>query len=40
MKTKSALVADVNELLIAVKDKLESDEGGDAERDYMVERCP
>ena len=40
MKTKSALVADVNELLIAAKDKLETDEGGDAERDYMIERCP
>jgi len=40
MKTKSALVAEVNELLIAVKDKLESDEDGDAERDYMAERCP
>jgi DNA-binding MarR family transcriptional regulator len=40
MKTKSALVADVNELLIAAKDKLETDEDGDAERDYIVERCP
>jgi DNA-binding MarR family transcriptional regulator len=40
VKTKTTLVADVNELLIAVKDKLESDEGGDAERDYMAERCP
>lgn len=40
MKTKSALVAEVNDLLIAVKDKLESDEDGDAERDYMLERCP
>jgi DNA-binding MarR family transcriptional regulator len=40
VKTKSALVTDVNDLLIVVKDKLESGEDGDAERDYLVERCP
>ena len=40
MKTKSALVADINDLLGAVKDKFEDDEDGDAERDYMVQRCP
>ena len=40
MKTKPALIADINDLLGAVKDKFEDDEDGDAERDYMVERCP
>ncbi|BBY25950.1 MarR family winged helix-turn-helix transcriptional regulator [Mycolicibacterium sediminis] len=40
MKTKSALIADINALLGAVKDKFEDDEDGDAERDYMIERCP
>lgn len=40
MKTKSALIADINGLIEAVGDKFEPDEGGDAERDFIVERCP
>jgi DNA-binding MarR family transcriptional regulator len=40
MKTKSALIADINELIGAVGDKFDGDEDGDAERDYMAERCP
>jgi DNA-binding MarR family transcriptional regulator len=40
MKTKSALIADINELVGAVGDKFDADEDGDAERDFMAERCP
>jgi len=40
MKTKSALIADINDLLGAVGDKFEADEDGDAERDFMAQRCP
>jgi DNA-binding MarR family transcriptional regulator len=40
MKTKSALIADINDLLGAVGDKFEADEDGDAERDFMALRCP
>ena len=40
MKTKSALIADVNNLIGAVGDKFEADEDGDAERDFMAKRCP
>jgi DNA-binding MarR family transcriptional regulator len=40
MKTKSALITDINELLGAVGDKFEADEDGDAERDFMAQRCP
>lgn len=40
MKTKSALVAHVTRLVGAVGDKFEADEDGDAERDFLVERCP
>ncbi len=40
VKTKSALIADINALLGAVGDKFEADDDGDAERDFMVERCP
>ena len=40
MKTKSGLIADINALLGAVGDKFEGDDDGDAERDFMVERCP
>ena len=40
VKTKSVLIADINTLLGAVGDKFEADEDGDAERDFMVERCP
>lgn len=40
VKTKSALIADLNQLVGAVGDKFEADEDGDAERDFMVKRCP
>jgi DNA-binding MarR family transcriptional regulator len=40
VKTKSALIAGINTLLGAVGDKFEADDDGDAERDFMVERCP
>ena len=40
MKTKSALIADIKDLVGAVGDKFEADEDGDAERDFMAERCP
>ncbi len=40
MKTKSALITDINDLLGAVGDKFEADEDGDAERDFMAQRCP
>lgn len=38
MKTKTALIADINELVGAVGDKLRSDDDGDAERDYLSQR--
>src|ERR1700712_5155133 len=44
MKTKSALIADINELVGAVGDKfdieLSAAEDGDADRDFMAARCP
>jgi DNA-binding MarR family transcriptional regulator len=40
MKTKLALIADINRLVGAVGDKFETDEDGDAERDFIVARCP
>ena len=40
MKTKSALIADINQLVGAVGDKIEADEDGDADRDFLAERCP
>jgi DNA-binding MarR family transcriptional regulator len=40
MKTKSALIADIDELVGSVRDKFDADEDGDAERDFMAERCP
>jgi DNA-binding MarR family transcriptional regulator len=40
VKTKSALIADIDELMGAVGDKFDNDEDGDAERDFIVERCP
>jgi DNA-binding MarR family transcriptional regulator len=40
MKTKSALIADIDDLLGVVGDKFDTDEDGDAERDFMSERCP
>lgn len=41
MKTKSALIADIDGLIGAVADKLRSDaEGADAEREFMATRCP
>ena len=44
MKTKAELIAAINDLVGAVGDKfgieLGPDEDGDAERDFMAERCP
>lgn len=40
MKTKSQLIADINDLVGAVGDKFDADEDGDAERDFMAQRCP
>jgi DNA-binding MarR family transcriptional regulator len=40
MKTKSALIADIDRLVGAVGDMFEADEDGDAERDFMAQRCP
>jgi DNA-binding MarR family transcriptional regulator len=40
MKTKSGLIADINELVGAVGEKFDADEDGDAERDFMAQRCP
>lgn len=40
VKTKPALIADIDELVRAVGDKFDSDEDGDAERDFIAQRCP
>lgn len=44
VKTKSALIADVSQLLTAVGDKFDVEmtgaEDGDAERDFVVAHCP
>ena len=43
MKTKStklSLIAEISNLVGAVGDKFEADEDGDAERDFIAERCP
>jgi DNA-binding MarR family transcriptional regulator len=44
MKTKSALIADINRLVGAIGDKFDMEVGGaqdgDAQRDFMVARCP
>jgi DNA-binding MarR family transcriptional regulator len=40
VKTKSALIATINDLIGAVGDKFDRDEDGDAERDFMARRCP
>lgn len=40
VKTKAALVEDITGLLGAVGEKFDSDEDGDAERDFMAQRCP
>ncbi len=40
MKTKSALIAEINELIGAVGDKFDADEDGDAERDFMARALP
>ena len=40
VKTKAALIAEVDQLVRAVGDKFDADGDGDAERDFMVERCP
>ncbi|GFG54255.1 transcriptional regulator [Mycolicibacterium agri] len=39
VKTKSALISDITELIGAVGDKFSADES-DAERDYIAQRCP
>ena len=40
MKTKSELIASINEMVGEVGDKFDADEGGDAERDFIAARCP
>jgi DNA-binding MarR family transcriptional regulator len=40
VKTKSTLIAEIDQLVGAVGDKFEADEGGDADRDFIAERCP
>ncbi|WP_026356659.1 MarR family winged helix-turn-helix transcriptional regulator [Mycobacterium sp. 141] len=40
MKTKLALVDDITALIGAVGDKFDDGDDGDAERDFMAERCP
>jgi DNA-binding MarR family transcriptional regulator len=40
VKTKSSLIAEVNDLIGAVGDKFDADEDGDAERDFIAQRCP
>jgi len=40
MKTKSALIDAINTLIGAVGDKFDTDEDGDPERDFMMQRCP
>ena len=40
VKTKSVLIADIDELVRAVGDKFDFDEDGDAERDFIAQRCP
>jgi DNA-binding MarR family transcriptional regulator len=40
MKTKTALVADIDGLIGAVADKMRADGDRDDERDFMAERCP
>ncbi|MDV3129430.1 MarR family transcriptional regulator [Mycobacterium sp. 21AC1] len=40
MKTKMALVGDITELIGVVGDKFDDDEDGDAERDFLLQRCP
>jgi DNA-binding MarR family transcriptional regulator len=40
VKTKSALIGDIEVLVGAVGDKFDSDEDGDAERDFIADRCP
>jgi DNA-binding MarR family transcriptional regulator len=40
VKTKSSLIAEINDLVGAVGDKFDADEDGDAERDFIAQRCP
>lgn len=40
VKTKSVLIAELTGLVGAVGDAFDSDEEGDAERDFMAARCP
>jgi DNA-binding MarR family transcriptional regulator len=40
VKTKPVLIAQINALVGAVGDKFEPEEDGDAERDFMAQRCP
>lgn len=40
MKTKTSLIAEINDLVGAVGDKFDADEDGDAERDFIAQRCP
>ena len=40
VKTKAALIDDIGALIRAVGAKFDADEDGDAERDFMAQRCP
>lgn len=40
VKTKLALVDDITALIGAVGDRFDDDDDGDAERDFIVDRCP
>ena len=40
VKTKSELIATIDDLVGAVGDKLRSDDDRDDERDFMAQRCP
>lgn len=40
VKTKAALIADIDRLVSAVGDKFDGDDDGDAERDFMVGLTP
>jgi DNA-binding MarR family transcriptional regulator len=40
VKTKPSLIAEINDLVGAVGDKFDTDDDGDAERDFIAARCP
>jgi len=40
VKTKSALISDIDTAVQTVRDRFDGDTDGDAERDFIVQRCP